>query len=160
MDALPTTTTAAVLDRDGLQALIEALAARGFRVLGPLVRDEAIVYDEIAGVADLPAGWTDRQGPGQYRLERRDDQALFGFAAAPQSWKRFLHPPVETLWRVRQERAGCSSAPPPRRRPDTPFSACAPATSMPSPSRTGCSARATIAMTPTRAAGAAPSSSR
>ncbi|TKD35681.1 4Fe-4S dicluster domain-containing protein [Azotobacter chroococcum] len=106
MDALPTTTTAAVLDRDGLQALIEALAARGFQVLGPLVRDEAIVYDEIAGVADLPAGWTDRQGPGHYRLERRDDQALFGFAAAPQSWKRFLHPPVETLWRVRQGEGG------------------------------------------------------
>ncbi|AJE19939.1 4Fe-4S dicluster domain-containing protein [Azotobacter chroococcum] len=106
MDALPTTTTAAVLDRDGLQALIEALAARGFQVLGPLVRDEAIVHDEIAGVADLPAGWTDRQGPGQYRLERRDDQALFGFAAAPQSWKRFLHPPVETLWRVRQGEGG------------------------------------------------------
>ncbi|ASL25231.1 4Fe-4S dicluster domain-containing protein [Azotobacter chroococcum] len=106
MDALPTTTTAAVLDRDGLQALIEALAARGFQVLGPLVRDEAIVYDEIAGVADLPAGWTDRQGPGHYRLERRDDQTLFGFAAAPQSWKRFLHPPVETLWRVRQGEGG------------------------------------------------------
>ncbi|NHN77759.1 sulfite reductase subunit A [Azotobacter chroococcum] len=106
MDALPTTTTAAVLDRDGLQALIEALAARGFQVLGPLVRDGAIVHDEIAGVADLPAGWTDRQAPGQYRLERRDDQALFGFAAAPQSWKRFLHPPVETLWRVRQGEGG------------------------------------------------------
>lgn len=106
MDALPTTTTGAVLDLDGLQALIEALAARGFQVLGPLVRDEAIVYDEIAGVADLPAGWTDRQAPGQYRLERRDDQALFGFAATPQSWKRFLHPPVETLWRVRQGEGG------------------------------------------------------
>lgn len=106
MDALPTTTTTAVLDRDGLQALIEALAARGFQVLGPLVRDGAIVHDEIAGVADLPAGWTDRQGPGHYRLERRDDQALFGFAAAPQSWKRFLHPPVETLWRVRQGEGG------------------------------------------------------
>ncbi|TBW04015.1 sulfite reductase subunit A [Azotobacter chroococcum] len=106
MDALPTTTTTAVLDRDGLQALIEALAARGFQVLGPLVRDGAIVHDEIAGVADLPAGWTDRQGPGQYRLERRGDQALFGFAAAPQSWKRFLHPPVETLWRVRQGEGG------------------------------------------------------
>ncbi|MFB8830747.1 hypothetical protein ACE0DR_18610 [Azotobacter sp. CWF10] len=160
MDALPTTTTGAVLDLDGLQALIEALAARGFQVLGPLVRDEAIVYDEIAGVADLPAGWTDRQAPGQYRLERRDDQALFGFAAAPQSWKRFLHPPVETLWRVQQGRADCSSPPPPRRRPDMPFSACVPATSRPSPSRTGCSARAIIGIPPTSAGGTTPSSSR
>lgn len=103
MDALPTTTTGAVLDRDGLQALIEILAARGFQVLGPVVRDEAIVYEEIAGVADLPAGWMDHQAPGRYRLKRRDDQALFGFAAGPQSWKRCLHPPVETLWREQGE---------------------------------------------------------
>ncbi|GAB3376140.1 4Fe-4S dicluster domain-containing protein [Azotobacter armeniacus] len=105
MDALPTRTSA-ILDLGGLQALIEALAARGYQVLGPVLHDEAIVYDEITGLADLPAGWTDRQGPGHYRLERRDDQALFGFAAGPQSWKRFLHPPVETLWRVQQGEGG------------------------------------------------------
>ena len=51
----------AAINVDGLQALIGALAARGYKVLGPTVRDDAIVYDEIAGVADLPAGWTDRQ---------------------------------------------------------------------------------------------------
>jgi len=106
MDALPTETTSAVLDRDGLQALIEALAARGYRVVGPVLRDGAIVHDEVAGVADLPAGWTDRQGPGHYRLEQRADRALFGFTGTPQSWKRFLHPPVETLWRARQEEGG------------------------------------------------------
>ena len=55
-------------------------------------------------VRDLPAGWTDRQEAGRYRLERRDDDALFGFAVGPQSWKRFLHPPVETLWTARRER--------------------------------------------------------
>lgn len=105
MGALPNTTRA-VLDRAGLQALIEALAGRGYRVLGPTLHDEAILYDEIAAVADLPAGWTDRQGPGRYRLERRDDEALFGFAAGPQSWKRFLLPPSETLWRVQSGEGG------------------------------------------------------
>jgi hypothetical protein len=68
-----------------LQALIEALVTRGYQVLGPTVRDGAIVYDEIAGAADLPAGWTDRQDAGRYRLERRDDDALFGYAVGPQS---------------------------------------------------------------------------
>src|ERR1017187_6527834 len=48
-----------------------------------------------------PAGWTDHQEGGRYRLERRDDGALFGFAVGPQSWKRFLHPPVERLWTMR-----------------------------------------------------------
>jgi sulfhydrogenase subunit beta (sulfur reductase) len=91
---------------DGLQALIDALAAGEYEVLGPRVRDGAIVYDKIAGVSELPAGWTDRQEAGRYRLERRDDAALFGFSVGPHSWKRFLHPPVETLWTARQGKDG------------------------------------------------------
>ena len=39
--------TLATLSRDGLLALIQALAARGYQVLGPTVRNGAIVYDEI-----------------------------------------------------------------------------------------------------------------
>lgn len=92
----------AILDRDGLQAMIGALAARGYRVLGPTTRDGAIVYDDIGGVADLPEGWTDRQEAGSYRLERRTDSALFGFVVGPQSWKRFLHPPIERLWQAKR----------------------------------------------------------
>src|SRR5208337_1083322 len=89
-----------IIERDGLQALIAVLADRGFQVLGPTVRDGAIVYDEIAHVDELPRGWTDRQDAGQYRLERRADEALFGYAVGPQSWKRFLHPPVQRLWHM------------------------------------------------------------
>jgi ferredoxin len=100
------------ISRDGLQQLIEALAARGFAVIGPTIRDGAIVYDQIAGLADLPAGWTDVQEPGRYRLARRDDEALFGFAVGSQSWKRFLHPPVETLWRASQGQDGLVISPP------------------------------------------------
>ena len=91
---------------EGLQALIDALASGGYEVLGPTVRDGAIVYDRVARVADLPAGWTDHQAAGRYRLDRRDDGALFGFAVGPHSWKRFLHPPVETLWTMRQGDGG------------------------------------------------------
>jgi formate hydrogenlyase subunit 6/NADH:ubiquinone oxidoreductase subunit I len=95
-----------VIAREGLGALIEALAGHGYRVLGPRVRDGAIVYDEVAAVDDLPAGWTDRQEAGRYRLERRGDQALFGYAVGPQSWKRYLHPPIERLWQARREGDG------------------------------------------------------
>ena len=37
-------------------------------------------------------------GPGHYRLRKRDDDALFGHSAGPQSWKQFLHPPRQKLW--------------------------------------------------------------
>ena len=93
----------AMMTRDGLQALIEALLLRGYHVIGPRLGEGAIVYDDIGGIAELPAGWTDRQEAGSYRLERRTDGALFGYAVGPQSWKRFLHPPVERLWQARRK---------------------------------------------------------
>ena len=92
-----------LLSLDGLQALIVALARHGFRVVGPLVRDGAIVYGDISGIADLPCGWTDRQDAGRYRLERRDDAALFGYAVGPHSWKQFLHSPLERLWTMQRD---------------------------------------------------------
>jgi len=100
-----------LLDRDGLDRLIAALAARGFRVIGPTVRDQAIVYDDIGGVADLPAGWTDRQDGGHYRLERRTDDALFGHVVGPHSWKKFLHPSRLTLWRAARDGDGFAVEP-------------------------------------------------
>ena len=98
--------TKAIIARDGLDSLIQALTRRGYLVLGPRVRDGAIIYDEITAAEDLPAGWTDRQEAGHYRLERRADKALFGYAVGPQSWKRFLHPPIERLWQARREGDG------------------------------------------------------
>jgi len=108
-----------LLDRAGLQALLDALAARGFDVIGPTLRDGAIVYDRIARIEELPVGWTDRQDAGRYRLERRADAALFGYAVGPQSWKRFLHPPEELLWRARRQADGFTIAPAPP--PPAPF---------------------------------------
>jgi formate hydrogenlyase subunit 6/NADH:ubiquinone oxidoreductase subunit I len=97
---------AVILTGDGIQVLFDALNGRGYRVLGPTVRDQAIVYDDIASVADLPRGWTDEQQSGRYRLKRREDGALFGFAVGPHSWKQFLHPPVQQLWHAQRNAEG------------------------------------------------------
>ncbi len=93
----------AVIDRDGLQALLDALRARGFTVVGPTIRDHAIVYDEIDSLSQLPEGWTDAQDGGSYRLVRRDDPALFGYAVGPHSWKKYLHPPIQRLWQATRD---------------------------------------------------------
>jgi ferredoxin len=95
-----TETSHAVIAPDALDRLVEALRARGFRVFGPVVRDGAIVYDDLASAADLPIGWTDRQDNGSYRLERRADEARFGYAVGPHSWKRYLFPPRIRLWQA------------------------------------------------------------
>ncbi|MFZ0718446.1 MAG: 4Fe-4S ferredoxin, partial [Mycobacterium sp.] len=88
---------AALLDTAGLQRLIEVLIERGYRVVGPALRDNAIVLAELETARDLPRGWGVEVAPGQYRVRRRDDQAAFGHSAGPQSWKQFLHPPRERL---------------------------------------------------------------
>jgi ferredoxin len=104
-----------VLTVDGLAALLGALKARGYRVLGPTLRDQAVVYDDIDSVADLPRGWTDEQDGGRYRLARRDDDALFGYAVGPHSWKKFLHPPIQKLWRATRDGADVHVEPEPDR---------------------------------------------
>jgi ferredoxin len=92
--------SALVIDRDGLDVLIRALGAGGRTVIGPTVRDGAVVYAEVASCADLPEGWGDQQSPGHYRLRRRADDALFGYAVGPDSWKRYLFPPSALLWQA------------------------------------------------------------
>src|SRR5581483_9350668 len=110
MASSPPTATLPVMTRvlpgDALDALVAALLARGFRVIGPVVRGGAIVYDDLGSAADLPVGWTDVQDGGSYRLERRDDDARFGYAVGPTSWKRFLLPPKIRLWRATQRPDG------------------------------------------------------
>lgn len=96
----------AVIDLAGLQGLLDALRDRGYTVVGPTVRDGAIVYDEIHALGDLPRGWGDEQDGGTYRLRRRDDEALFGYAVGPHSWKKYLFPPHTLLWRARRTADG------------------------------------------------------
>ncbi|HZL02395.1 MAG TPA: 4Fe-4S dicluster domain-containing protein, partial [Cellulomonas sp.] len=91
-----------VLGMDGLQQLVDVLGARGYSVVGPTVRDGAIVPGAIRTVDDLPRGWGDEQDAAHYRLRRRDDDALFGFAAGAQSPKPVFFPATELFWRGRR----------------------------------------------------------
>src|SRR6516164_7813767 len=109
-----------LIDVAALGQLFTSLHDAGFSVIGPTVRDSAIVLDELQTAADLPFGWGVRLEPGGYRLRRRDDSAAFGHSAGPGSWKQFLHPPREKLWSARLaeggfkiEQAGSDSGPDP-----------------------------------------------
>jgi len=89
---------AVMVDADGLPALFEALRGRGYTVVGPTVRDGAIVVAELASAAELPFGWGVEAEAGRYRLRERADTAAFGHSAGPQSWKSVLHPARARLW--------------------------------------------------------------
>lgn len=81
-----------VLENKQVEQLLVVLRSRGFTLVGPTVKDGVIILDEIFSLESLPNGWTDVQNPAFYRLERRNDDALFGYVVGPQSWKKFLYP--------------------------------------------------------------------
>jgi ferredoxin len=101
-----------VLAAAGLQSLIDALSGRGYTVIGPTVRDGAVMLGPVRSLADLPGGWADEQDAARYRLSRSDSPALFGFAASAQSWKSILFPPRELLWSGERTGAGFTADPP------------------------------------------------
>jgi formate hydrogenlyase subunit 6/NADH:ubiquinone oxidoreductase subunit I len=101
-----------VVERRHLDQLFETLNHRGYQLVGPTVRDGAIVYDELTHVSDLPIGWTDVQDGGTYRLKKRNDQALFGYVVGPHSWKKFLFPSAVKLFSVKRTGQGMEIIPP------------------------------------------------
>lgn len=95
-----------VLAREGLARLIEALKDDGHTVVGPTVRDHAIVLDEIDSADALPVGWTDAQGPGTYRIERGGDRVFDGYVVGPDSLKQSFFPAEEVLYRAERRADG------------------------------------------------------
>ena len=94
------------IDKSNLDKIIGILKKDGYTVIGPIVKDGAIVYDEIESINDLPAGWGDEQEAGSYRLVKRNDESLFGYVVGPQSWKKFLFPQRMKLWEAGRDGRG------------------------------------------------------
>lgn len=103
------------LPRADLGRLVAALRGDGRQVIGPMVVDEAIVYDEITDAESLPAGVTDEQAPGRYRTRPTTGAShTFGFASSPTSWKRWTFPPSVEIGTARRDGDLLSFEPPVR----------------------------------------------
>jgi sulfhydrogenase subunit beta (sulfur reductase) len=92
-----------VLEAGDLQQLLDVLADKGYRLVGPTLRRGELIYGDLAAVADLPVGWRDEQEGGTFRLQKGQDQALFAYGVGQQSWKQFLFPPRQQLWQARRQ---------------------------------------------------------
>lgn len=85
------------LEKPDLQGLIDRLRQWGYKVIGPTVSQAAVVYDEIANVAELPIGWSDDQDAGRYRLKQTGGNTYFQYVVGPHSLKNILFPPRMTV---------------------------------------------------------------
>ena len=91
-----------LIKEDKFDRLLKALSEAGYKIYGPVLRDGAIIYDEITSANELPIGWTDEQDKGRYRLKKRPDNAYFGYVVGAQSWKKYLFPPTATIWQAKK----------------------------------------------------------
>lgn len=92
-----------VLEPSALGGMIAALADRGFHVIGPTVRDGAVILDHITSADDLPRGVSESQEAGHYRLKPSQEESFFAFTVGPHSWKKYLHPADVCLLRTQRE---------------------------------------------------------
>ena len=86
------------LARAMLHELLAALGAGGRQVIGPQLRDGAVVYEPLHDAGQLPHGLHDLQAPGRYRLEQGDTPRSFAWAVGPQALKPLVFVPRERLW--------------------------------------------------------------
>jgi formate hydrogenlyase subunit 6/NADH:ubiquinone oxidoreductase subunit I len=92
--------------RGSLGSLFEALKASGYTLVGPQVKDSAIVYDRLDVPADLPQGYVTEQAPGRFRLVKTSHSRFFDFIPGAASWKQFLFPPRLELFAARRNGKG------------------------------------------------------
>jgi len=98
--------SAKVMGTAAFDALIPILAGHGYRVVGPTVHEQTIVFGELSSAADLPVGWSDEQEAGSYRLHRRSDDAYFAYTVGPRSLKGYLFPARQTLLTITHDETG------------------------------------------------------
>jgi len=120
--------TPGFLLRQQFSSLIEALQRDGYRVIGPVLRDGAIVYTDIGSADELPAGVMLQTQPGRVHASETQLPRFFAWANGPQALKPLLFKPRQPLWQAsRDERGQLAFSGPNRRWKPLPLSACVPA---------------------------------
>lgn len=85
------------IDRAELQVIIETLKSEGYRTVGPRVADQAVVYQDLDSIDQLPIGVIEEQAEGKYRISATNRDEWFLFTNGPDSLKKYLFPPREIL---------------------------------------------------------------
>jgi sulfhydrogenase subunit beta (sulfur reductase) len=80
--------------------ILGALSSAGYTLVGPRVRDNAIIYDRLESSEQLPVGCITEQAPGRFRLRQGETARVFDFIPGAASWKQFLFPPRQELFQL------------------------------------------------------------
>jgi ferredoxin len=96
----------AFISKFTLQQLIDQLRQSGYECLGPVQCDGAIQFQPVTSLEQFPAGVSNTQEPGRYRLQSSGDGRLFGWNHGPQGIKPLCFAPQEVLWTENRPQSG------------------------------------------------------
>jgi ferredoxin len=96
------------IERSGLQQLLDEFASRGFEILGPVLREGAVILEPVTRIEELPVGWRDEQEPGRYRVSATGSARVFDVLHGHGGLKRLSFAPREELIQIDTEGIGRS----------------------------------------------------
>jgi sulfhydrogenase subunit beta (sulfur reductase) len=94
------------LARKQFGELMHAIKSAGYQIVGPTLKDGAIIYTDIESVDLLPEGIVQSVRPGEVRTSATEQPRYFAWANGPQAIKPLLFKPVETIWKVERDSKG------------------------------------------------------
>ena len=94
------------LPRQSLQQLLDVLQEQGHTCVGPRLADQAIVFQELDRVEDLPCGIEVTQAPGSYRIHQHPHPRHFAWANSAQAIKPLSFASHEVLWQCQRDSEG------------------------------------------------------
>ncbi|XOV78621.1 MAG: 4Fe-4S dicluster domain-containing protein [Aestuariibacter sp.] len=86
------------LPRSDLASLYQALTDEGYQVIGPQVKNGAILYEPLDNIEQLPWGQQEEVEAGRYTLVDSEKSRCFSWNTGPQSLKPWLFKPTQMLW--------------------------------------------------------------
>ena len=111
-DRLPDIGSTITIEKPAFNLLISRLKEEGYLPVGPRVRNESLVYEEIERLEDLPQGYSTEQKPGYFRLVREKHMRYFDIIPGAHSWKQFLFPSRIQLFELHRNGKGWENATP------------------------------------------------
>ncbi|MCP4632196.1 MAG: sulfite reductase subunit A [candidate division Zixibacteria bacterium] len=89
-----------VFDIENFQNLLNSINKKGYKTFGPVQKDNAVSYDEISSINEMPIGRIDTQNAGTYRLLKSKHNSMFEYVVGFDSWKKILRPPIEKIYDI------------------------------------------------------------
>jgi ferredoxin len=120
-ERLPDIGSTITIEKPAFNLLLSRLKEEGYLPIGPRIKNESLVYEEIENLEDLPQGYSSEQKPGYFRLVREKHSRYFDVIPGAHSWKQFLFPSRIELFELHKNGKGWENTTPKAETPSYAF---------------------------------------